>query len=363
MSRHLIGVFLLFTLPLGAACNVITDEVVDEVRTDLDDRAQDDTQDPGAETAATQILVLTSPPMGTQGELLLYDPSGTLVDGVGDVGDVPNRLRRFGDRIYVVASVSNTLNEYTATTAGVEQLQSIALPAGTNPMDVAVTGSTAFVTSLLNNAVYVVDLETGSVAATIPVGVQPTGAWLAGDQLVVANSGFLSFDPETYVSTFTDGTLSAINVATRSVVATVPLGCINPQWVRGDADNLYVLCTGDYAATMGKIVRLSARDIHVTGTLDLDGFPGSIGGDDTRLFAGGFGSGFAIVDVANFRLERGFSAAPLAGEDAGSFAVANDGHLWVGQWTQKRVVQLDANYAVAVSIDVGAEVQDVLVLP
>jgi YVTN family beta-propeller protein len=82
-----------------------------------------------------------------------------------------------------------------------------------NGIAILADGQTAFVAERTTNRVLVVDLATGTVdPTTIPVGNQPEGMALSPDKTViyVVNAG----DP---------GSVSVIDVATRSVVATVPV--------------------------------------------------------------------------------------------------------------------------------------------
>ena len=77
----------------------------------------------------------------------------------------------------------------------------------------AVFGQTrAYVTNALSNTVSVIDTATNTVIATVPVGFTPEGV------AITPNGAFA------YVANFNNNTLSVIAAATNTVVATIPVG-------------------------------------------------------------------------------------------------------------------------------------------
>ncbi len=310
-----------------------------------------------------EFAVLTQPPSPTLGELLLVDQeSGIIADGLADIGDVPNRLRIAGGKAYVASSLSNTLRVFTLGSLAADK--TIDLPAGANPMDVAVDGDTAWVTGLLTNALYTVDLAGGSVdSQTTPTGIQPTGVALNGDDVVVANTN-VSCDAN-FVCTYDTGSLTIAATTDSSVVTTVTLddGCVNAQWVEADSSGVYVLCTGNYDDVPGVALKLDAGDYSQIGKVDVGGFPGSLSVGAGKIYVGGFASGLAVIDKLSFSLTTPFSDGVLSGEDVSRVAEGDLGTIWVAQWTQKGVKVLGPDYAVSASTDVGSQVQDIVRLP
>src|SRR5262249_38715862 len=80
----------------------------------------------------------------------------------------------------------------------------------------------AYVTNEFSGTVSVIDTATNTVVATVPVGIEPTGVAITpdGTHAYVANSG-------TAQTVFT---VSVIDTATNTVVATVPVG-LGPRGV------------------------------------------------------------------------------------------------------------------------------------
>ena len=70
----------------------------------------------------------------------------------------------------------------------------------------------AYVTNSCNGTVSVVDTDTNTIVATIPVGINPLGVAITpdGTRVYVSNSG--------------SGTVSVIDTSTNTVVATIPVG-------------------------------------------------------------------------------------------------------------------------------------------
>jgi len=232
-------------------------------------------------------------------------------------------------------------------------------------MDVAFADGHGFVSSLLTASVRTFDLATGELdAVTIPVGIQPTGMAAVEGRVLVANTGFLNYDPDTFVSSFADGSLTVIDAASRSAERTVDVDCITPQWVEAKpaTNRIYVLCSGDYGASTGRLLALEGDSYATAASVAFAGYPGTLGLGAHRLFVGGFGAGLAVLRTDPLQMDVPFSDGVLAGTDTAGFAEERDGTLWIAQWSQKRAVALDSSYSVAVSVDVGSPVQDVVAL-
>ena len=76
----------------------------------------------------------------------------------------------------------------------------------------------AYVANALDNTVSVINTATNTVVATIPVGLAPAGV------AATPNGAFV------YVVNNDAGTVSVISVATNAVVATVPVGWRRRTW-------------------------------------------------------------------------------------------------------------------------------------
>ena len=79
-------------------------------------------------------------------------------------------------------------------------------------------GTRAYVSNYVDNTVSVIDTATNTVVATIAVGQTPIGVTITPD------------GTRTYVANEFSNTVSVIDTATNTVVATIPVGSL-PLWV------------------------------------------------------------------------------------------------------------------------------------
>ena len=101
-----------------------------------------------------------------------------------------------------------------------------------------------YVANGLDNTVSVIATATNTVAAPVPVGVEPKGVAVApnGKHAYVTNSG--------------DGTVSVIKTATNTVAATVPVGS-GPIGVAVTPDGTYVYVTNSGSSNVSIIASTS----------------------------------------------------------------------------------------------------------
>jgi len=198
--------------------------------------------------------------------------SGEVVPNVATVGSAPNRVDVDPVQgILVTAnSGSDDVTVFDLTTESV--LGALALPAGSNPWAARIVDGRVFVSALLQDAVHVLDLSTGTLLTTIPVGKAPEGMCVAAGKLFVANSGF---DFATFE--YDAGTVTVIDLAALAVVTTIPVN-LNPQECLALPDGtVHVVCTGDFFLTEGAIDVLDPSAGTLTASFTVAGYPG--GGD------------------------------------------------------------------------------------
>ena len=200
--------------------------------------------------------------------------SGTVENNILTLGQVPNQILSYRDKLYALDSVPPQIVQIDPRT--MEIVKKIALPEGSNPYDMRLVGShRAYVTLLVANQVAVVDLEEGEVVKTIDVGKAPQGIYvdLASRRAYVANTGgYPDFAP---------CSVSIIDVRADSVVETLPVPT-NPQYLTGGPDfNIYVVCSGKWGEGQGKVCVINpwappSYTPAVVDTIELGGFPGDI---------------------------------------------------------------------------------------
>ncbi len=199
---------------------------------------------------------------------------GQVRNDVATLGQVPNQIVAYRDRLYVLNSVPPEIMQVDPLTMSV--VEKIGLPEGSNPYDMRLVGARrAYVTLLVANQVAVVDLAERRVVKTIDVGKAPQGLYvdLSSRRAYVANTGGY---PD-----FADCSVSIIDVVTDSVVGTLPVPT-NPQFVAMGPDfNVYVVCSGKWGEDQGRLCVINPwappnYEPAVVDTIELGGFPGDI---------------------------------------------------------------------------------------
>lgn len=212
--------------------------------------------------------------------------SGEVVLGLGTVGAIPNRIEVASDLncAVIVNSGSDDITLYDLHSESV--LGNVTLPAGSNPWTCEIYGTRAFVSCLLTDKLYEIDLVGAVVTDSAETGVAPEGMCLTREKLYVANTGF-DFDDFTYGP----GTVSVFTVADLAEVATVPVG-LNPQeCLLAPAGDVHVICSGDYALTAGSIHVIDPATDTPLDSLAISGYSGGAAIDF---------SGVAYVNVTTF---------------------------------------------------------------
>ena len=104
----------------------------------------------------------------------------------------------------------------------------------------------AYVTNYVDNTVSVIDTATNTVVATVPVGVQPFGVAITpdGTRAYVADANCLPFCGS--------GRLSVIDTASNTVVATIPVG-VGSSGVATTPDGTRVYVTNQISNTVSVI--------------------------------------------------------------------------------------------------------------
>ena len=126
----------------------------------------------------------------------------------------------------------------------------------------------AYITNSGSNTVSVIDTATNTVVATVAVGSQPLGV------AVTPNGAHV------YVTNHSSSTVSVIDTATNTVVATVPVGSF-PRGVAVTPDGKHVyVANPDYG--YGTLSVIDTATNTVTATVFWGGYPRRPGGDPGR---------------------------------------------------------------------------------
>lgn len=167
--------------------------------------------------------------------------------GLGDTG---NDLKRYGGKIYIVVSVSSTVEILDAKT-GLSLRQIGMSENGTpkQPRSIAFYGTKAYV-SCYDGFVDVIDTASLQITQRIAVGSNPEGLAVSNGKLYVANSGGLNYPN-------VDSTLSVIDLSTHQELQRIVVGK-NPGAVCADAQgDIYVISRGNYSTIPSRMHRIN----------------------------------------------------------------------------------------------------------
>lgn len=189
-----------------------------------------------------------------------------LANNNASLGDNANSMFILNNKGYIAVDNSNKIEIIDLTTN--KSNGYVDLGTGSSPREIYMKDSTTgYVTSLYNDKVIKFNPVTKTIIKSIPVGSKPEGIVESGGKLFVANSGFGY-----------DNTVSVIDMATDNVTATIRVG-INPRiTIKGDDNNVYVVCTGQYPPAdnsgTGGIYKIDPSMLKLTDSLVVTGNPG-----------------------------------------------------------------------------------------
>ena len=179
------------------------------------------------------------------------------------LGDTGNDMKRYGGKIYIVVTVSSTVEVMNATSfSSIKQISMIQNGVAKQPRSLAFHNGKVYV-SCYDGFVDVIDTMSLTVTQRIPVGANPEGLSVSNNKLYVANSGGLNFPVP-------DSTVSVIDLATNIEVERITVG-MNPGGVTTDTQgDVYVIARGDYGAEPSRMVRIDAQLNEVAQTFPFD---------------------------------------------------------------------------------------------
>ncbi len=176
-------------------------------------------------------------------------------------GDVVQSMAIGGDRIYVVANGSNTVEAVERGTfnSTATLTDGLANPrfAATHNDKVYVSNWGSFDENFQLDQSFVQVWEAGASApsATINTDNGTENLMVVGDRLFASNS-------------FTN-TVSVIDLNTEEVISTLELYQGPGAMVLDAAGNLNVICTGNFQGQDGRIITINPNSLQITGTIEL----------------------------------------------------------------------------------------------
>lgn len=184
----------------------------------------------------------------------IYTQSFFAENGRG-LGDTANDFEKYTlngiEYIIIVVDISSQIEIVEANTLmSVAQIPLFDGTSAREPRRVEVFGSTAFVCSF-DGTVTAIDLNTNSIIKTISVGANPDGMVQSGSKLFVSNSGGLNFPVY-------DSTITVIDMITGQVLETIETRINSSQMVIDSQNEIYLLSNGNYGSIEPALLRIDA---------------------------------------------------------------------------------------------------------
>lgn len=180
------------------------------------------------------------------GSVTRFDPeSGEVATLVSQPGSIIQSLAVRADLVYVAMNTGDRIDVVHLDRGLVGQIVDVPSPRYLAWAD----DGRMIISSLYDNSVSIVDPASETVVATVDVGANPEGVLVDGSMAFVANHGFGA-----------GSSLSVVDLDSREVVKTFQLDCDGPRFAFMDRQrDLWVVCTGQ---------TLYDSEFNVTGTTD-----------------------------------------------------------------------------------------------
>jgi len=219
--------------------------------------------------------------------------AGTVNNTFALTGIYPNKMATTGEFIYLTNSADDNLRKYNIETGNL--LATIPLELYSNPYDIIIHDGHAYITGMLTDRVYKLDLATDTVVAELETGVAPLGLSVDNNLLFIANSGY-------QYPSYLPGELTVIDLESFQVLETIEV-MLNPQRMAiDDYGYLHLVCTGDYVDETGNIVIIEIETLEIVEIIPLDIYPINIviTPIDRVYVADGFGNGLFAYDLPGY---------------------------------------------------------------
>jgi YVTN family beta-propeller protein len=167
--------------------------------------------------------------------------------GLGDTG---NDLQIYGNKIYIVVNVSNTIEVLDKNTgSSIRQINMIQGSQGKQPRSIVFYQGKGYV-SCFDGYVDVIDTATLTVIERIQVGTNPEGLCVSNNKLFVSNSGGLN-------APAMDSTVSVVDLNTHEELLKIVVGK-NPGEIISVNNSVFVLVRGNYGSIPSRLKRISS---------------------------------------------------------------------------------------------------------
>lgn len=189
-----------------------------------------------------------------------------LTENARGLGDTGNDFEKYSidgiEYIIIAVDISSQIEIVEANT--LKSVAQIPLFDGTNarePRRIEVYGTKAFVCNF-DGTVSIIDLISKSVVNTISVGANPDGMVQLGNKLYVSNSGGLNYPVY-------DSTMTIINMDNNSVIETFETRINSTSMIVDGQNEIYLLSNGNYADVDPALVRINTTTNQIVQTFEI----------------------------------------------------------------------------------------------
>lgn len=276
--------------------------------------------------------------------------TNTVTAAAATLGNSPNQVVVSNGKVYVVNSLSNTVQVFNDTTLA--SVGTVDIGTGTNPMCIAVTATKAYVTCFETNEVKVVDLASLAVTKSVSAGVGTTGIVLASGRVFATNTNTTISGASV---TYGTGTVTVIDTTTDVVVDSIIVQQ-NPQAAAlGPDGNVHVVCTGDYSATNGWVSVINPSTLAVTATITMGGAPASIAISPSGIayLGSGYWTGLMSYNARTYAIIDS-STAMAVGRGGAAVACDSSGYIYLADFSSEQVLKLNSALSAVLGYDVGS---------
>lgn len=183
------------------------------------------------------------------------------------LGDTGNDLQRYGNKIYIVVSVSSTLEVLDANLlTPLKQIQMTAGGTAKQPRSICFHQGYAYI-SCYDGYVDVLDTTNLELVHRIPVGLNPEGLTVANNKLYVSNSGGLNA-PQM------DSTVSVVDLNSWNELDKIVVGQNPGGLITDDQGDVYVVVRGNYGSVPSRMKRIDSGldEVVESFPFDVSGF-------------------------------------------------------------------------------------------
>ncbi len=192
----------------------------------------------------------------TVGVTLLTD---IVQNNLGTLGDVPSALEIRNGIAYVVNGFSDNIQRFDLTGPTPQELSPIAVPPGSDPVSLELSGTTAYTANLIGQSVTLLNLETGE-CELMYARQEPSESSGCSQEIILENafedpSGVVRIGEKLYVSNNNfdefffpngNGFVTVIDTETHQISSFIESDGANPGDMKLIGDDLYVLNTGNF---------------------------------------------------------------------------------------------------------------------